>query len=364
VPLHIDTLLDGALLEAMIAERYVKVVHHPTLPLRILNYTARAQFDAVWNDVTVSCRGLIIDENGVIVARPFRKFFNYAQHDAGSLPSGPVHVTEKLDGSLGILYPTPDGYAVATRGRFHSEQALHATALWEERYAEHTKLDPALTYLVEIVYPENRIVVDYDELDDLVLLAALDTESGRTMPFETASASWPGPCATEHSFSSLAEVLAASPAKNTEGFVVHFVDDDLRMKVKHDEYVRLHRIVTDVSERRVWEALSEGLDLSEWLEGVPDELYAFVATTRDALLAAFSSLTEEMRAHHQELVASLPSEFSRRDFAAGVTALSASYPLAKGLFALHDGKDVSHLVWEKLRPAEHIPFFQASPDTE
>jgi RNA ligase len=364
MPVSLDSVFDQTLLAAMIAERYVKVTHHPHLPLRILNYTARAQFDAVWNEVTENCRGLIVDDANIVVARGFRKFFNVAQHAAGSLPSGPVHVTEKLDGSLGILYPTLDGYAVATRGSFHSEQALHATALWQQRYAKYAKLDLALTYLVEIVYPDNRIVVDYDELDDLVLLAALDTESGRTVPFDQARETWPGPYATEHSFSSLAEVLAAAPVKNTEGFVVHFVEDDLRMKVKHDEYVRLHRIVTDVSERRVWEALSEGLDLSEWLEGVPDELYAFVATTRDALLAAFSSLTEEMRARHQELIASLPPEFSRRDFALGVTSLSASYPLAKGFFALHDGKDVSPMVWDQLRPSDHVPFFQVSPDTE
>ena len=360
----IETLFDPQLLASMIAQRYVKVTHHPDLPLRIMNYTARAQYDAVWNDVTTSCRGLIIDENGAVIARPFRKFFNYAQHDASSLPSGSVHVTEKLDGSLGILYPTPDGYAVATRGSFNSHQASHATELYQQRYAEHTTLDPSLTYLVEIVYPQNKIVVDYDDLDDLVLLAALDTESGRTVPFDQVCKAWLGPCATEHSFSSITEVLAAPAAKNTEGFVVHFIEDDLRMKVKHDEYVRLHRIVTDVSERRVWEALSEGLDLSEWLEGVPDELYSFVATTRDSLLTAFTALTEEMHTRHRTLVASLPSGFSRRDFALRVTELSKSYPLAKGLFALHDNKDVSHLVWETLRPLEHVPFFQASPDTE
>jgi hypothetical protein len=44
-------------------------------------------------------------------------------------------VTDKLDGSLGILYPTPDGHAIATRGAFVSEQALHATELWLDRYA-------------------------------------------------------------------------------------------------------------------------------------------------------------------------------------------------------------------------------------
>src|SRR5439155_17561955 len=37
--------------------------------------------------------------------------------------------------SLGILYPTPEGHAIATRGSFASEQALHATEVLREKYA-------------------------------------------------------------------------------------------------------------------------------------------------------------------------------------------------------------------------------------
>jgi RNA ligase len=361
---NIETLFDPELLASMISERYVKVTHHPDLPLRILNYTARAQFDAVWNDVTEICRGLIIDDEGRVVARGFRKFFNASQHDASSLPTGPVHVTEKLDGSLGILYPTPTGYAVATRGSFTSAQALHATALWNNHYASKARLDPALTYLVEIIYPENRIVVDYGDLDDLVLLAAVETASGRTVSFSTAGATWPAPRVSEHLFDSITDVLAATPLSNSEGFVVCFTDSDVRMKVKHDEYVRLHRLVTGVSSRRVWEVLSSGTDLSEWLEAVPDEMYAFVTRTRDDLMASFETLQAELNARYTALVASLPVGFSRREFALAVTELSGSYPLAKGFFALHDHKDVSRLLWDAVRPTEHVPFFNVSPDAE
>ena len=74
--------------------------------------------------MTLACRGLIVDErDGGVVARPYRKFFNHDQPDAPPLDvTAPVTVTDKLDGSLGILYREPSGaVAVATRGSFASD---------------------------------------------------------------------------------------------------------------------------------------------------------------------------------------------------------------------------------------------------
>ena len=54
----IDELMDGALLQEMMDQKYVRVQEHPSLPhLRIFNYTEHAQFDRVWNQVTRQCRG-------------------------------------------------------------------------------------------------------------------------------------------------------------------------------------------------------------------------------------------------------------------------------------------------------------------
>ena len=70
-----------------------------------------------------------------------------------------VEVTDKHDGSLGILYPAPDGRnAVATRGAFESAQALHASELYRREYERAWRPESGWTYLWEIVYPANRIV--------------------------------------------------------------------------------------------------------------------------------------------------------------------------------------------------------------
>jgi len=360
----IDSIFERDLLAQMLQERYVKVSNHPDLPLRILNYTSRAQFDGVWNDVTRACRGLIIDEHDRVVARPFTKFFTLEQRGDQNLPRGPVHVTEKLDGSLGILYPAASGHAIATRGSFTSEQARHASALWTERYSEIAGLNPAWTYLCEIVYPANRIVVDYHGLDDLILLAAIDTETGRSIPLSESRAGWPGPVVDEHPFDTAADAIGATHRTNAEGFVIHFTDDDLRVKVKHDEYVRLHRIFTDVSERRIWEALSADIDITDWLDGVPDEIYSFVRTTRESMLARYATTENELHEHLSSILAKLPVGHSRREFAEAVTRLGETYPLANAVFALADGKNPSRSIWATLRPDEHRPLFSRHVDTE
>ena len=69
---------------------------------------------------------------------------------------------------------------LATRGSFSSDQALVGTDILHEQYLQQGyEFDPRYTYLFEILYPENRIVVDYRGLRDIVLLAVLDKD-GRT----------------------------------------------------------------------------------------------------------------------------------------------------------------------------------------
>src|SRR5690348_3368213 len=109
--------LDLANLQRMIDERYISVQQHPRLDLYIYNYTQSAQYDGVWNNETLQCRGLIMDSANTIIARPFPKFFNLQEAiDKGEqLPAEEFVVTEKMDGSLGILYWDGDKPALATR---------------------------------------------------------------------------------------------------------------------------------------------------------------------------------------------------------------------------------------------------------
>ena len=155
--------MDKELLQQMVAERLVSVQKHPEADLFIYNYTPKVQYDKLWNEVTLQARGLILDADMNVVEKPFGKFFNLEELQPEEIPQLPFEVFEKVDGTLGILYWINNSPFIATRGSFVSEQSKHATGILYNRY-RHTfdHLDKTKTYLFEIIYPQNRIVVDYD----------------------------------------------------------------------------------------------------------------------------------------------------------------------------------------------------------
>lgn len=62
---------------------------------------------------------------------------------------------EKLDGSLGVLFNYQDAWKVVTRGSFTSEQSQEALKMAKLR--DLSRLDTSRTYLLEIIYPTNRV---------------------------------------------------------------------------------------------------------------------------------------------------------------------------------------------------------------
>lgn len=337
-------------LDKAINDRHVSRRAHPDLPLAILNYTDVCQYTrGLWTDVTRQCRGVIYNtETSEVVARPFRKFFNYGQSEAGEIDlTARCEATDKLDGSLGIMYPTPDGFAIATRGAFVSDQAQHATALLRERYANYR---PPLGYTVlfEIVYPDNRIVCDYGAMDDLVLLGAVDIESGDSVGPDLATLHWPwrGPRATVLSYATVADALAATPRPNAEGLVLHLLDSGERLKIKQEDYVGLHRIVTGLNERTVWEHLGEGRELSELLAPLPDEFHEWVRDVAEKLHTRVDVQAADIEMTFAEVMRDLAEDHTRKDFALAIK----DHPLKWALFARLDGKDYRPELWRNAKP--------------
>lgn len=346
-------LFDPSDLTAAIAAGYVRVQTHPTLPLTIHNYTEHAQFDRHWTDVTTQCRGLIVHaDTGEVLARPFTKVHNHTEPEAPVFGlDEPVSVADKIDGSLGIGWPVPGvpWYGIATRGSFSSEQAVHATAVWLDRYANHVVVPSGVTPLWEIVYPGNRIVVDYGDLDDLVLLGGVHIESGEfVMPSQLAKAmGWTGPVVETFPYERFSDVLAAAHRPGKEGFVVRSLVTGRSAKFKYDEYVRLHRIVTGLNARGVWELIGTGKTVADICVDLPDEFHAWVQEVSDELHRAANDIVENAACAYDEIRASLPGEFERKDFALA----AARHPLRAYLFKLLDGRDIHDQAWKAVRPA-------------
>lgn len=350
--MKIYDLLDMDLLVEMIGQGYVRVQHHPVWPdLGILNYTETCQFAREWNLVTSTCRGLIYDQaTGDVLARPFPKFFNHGEPGAPVIPlDAGVDVTDKLDGSLGILYPTPDGeWAVATRGSFDSEQARHATKVWRERYAHTCTPSRRLTLLMEIIYPANRIVCQYGDLDDLVLLGAVQISTGQSCgPQSTVLGGWPGPRTQTFHYRTLADALAAEPRPGAEGLVVRRLNTEDRIKIKQAEYVEMHKLVTGLNERVVWEYLGAGGTVEALCEPLPDEFHSWVGKVADRLTTARDATVSAAEAEHAALLADLPDGWTRKDYA--LKAINS--PHRAILFQILDGRDPRPGVWRNLRPS-------------
>ena len=321
-------------------------VHPDNENIRIFNYTQECQFSRKWDDITMQCRGLIMDiSTGEILARPFPKFFNYDEHLSlgGSIPNETPVITDKMDGSLGIMYTLNGKTWIATRGSFMSDQAQWATAWWRENKGDEP-YGNEITHLFEIIYPENRIVVNYN-FSGLIHLASLETATGRTV--ESGM-----PVTKVKTLSPYLEIdyIKSLDTENEEGVVIHYPLSDLRLKVKFSNYVKLHKIMTGLSEIGIWELLQEkGLDLSpaEVAQDVPDEFFAWLESVMNNLKSAYGSIEADALEEYKAVTALLSRpDTTRKECAALITKFKAP-PIG---FALLDGKDYKHIIFRMIRP--------------
>lgn len=328
---------------------------HPDLPLNIYNYTPQCAYSREWDDVTLNCRGLILDDNGFVVARPFPKFFNLGEHEQfGNLPDHPpAYVYDKMDGSLGIAYQYDGHIGVATRGSFTSDQALWATEWLLQTHPEWTP-DEGITSLFEIIYPDNRIVVNYGERAEMVLLGRVSIENGVDFPVARLSSSWSGAIVDQFSPRKLSILVdQANQRDNAEGFVCVWPQKGgsaLRIKIKSDDYVAMHRIVTGLSNRIVWEHLGAGT-VDDLRDTVPDELYEWFDEQVELLQLEFERIYD-LALSETEGARYFAGEDADRKTLAKYVKMTTNPGLC---FALLDNKDIGPMIWKMIRPTRETP---------
>jgi RNA ligase len=330
---------------------------HPTLPLVIYNYSRECQYNSKWDDITLNCRGLVLDNDGNVIAKPFPKFFNYEEHKPEDIPNENFEVYEKMDGSLGIFFHYAGEWHMATRGSFTSEQAIKGMEI-AMRYNYDKFCVPGFTYLFEIIYPENRIVVDYGKEERLVLLGIINPE-GNEVPYEEIVDDGWDIVMKYKTWGEDWETLKKEISKNNEGYVIRF-KSGFRMKIKGDEYIRLHRIVTNFSTKDIWELLKNGEPLEPFLERVPDEFDAWVKKTIQDLRYACYHIRETAGKLHDRfrygLYNDVDPEPTKKEFAEYV--MKQQEHLRPIMFAMwdHNNERVDEIIWKLVKPKYSKPF--------
>jgi RNA ligase len=358
--------MNKEILDAYVAEGWLMSQVHPTLPLTIYNYTQKTQYDGHWDEVTLACRGLIVDSlTGEILVKPMPKFFNYEEKidETEDLidSSEYIYVQEKMDGSLGILFNYKGEWVFSSRGSFTSDQAIKGMEILRSKY-DLSKFIPDVAYIGEILYESNRIVVNYGDLETFIFITASTPEG--ELNWATANATFKSngileedivPTLMERKKEDLFRNLKDKNESNKEGFVLRFYPSGKRCKIKFEEYVRLHRIVTQVSSYDVWEFLKTNGELPEtFLNNVPDEFYDWVRKTEISLKSEFKFVKSLHNAQVNSILKS--GDMERKQIAEAFLSVKDSRISTGILFLIADGRDPDQKIWQMVKPLYSRPF--------
>jgi RNA ligase len=267
-------------------------------------------------------------------------------------PTQDFEVFEKVDGSLGIVFNYKGEWIIATRGSFTSDQAVKGKEMLGRLKMD--KVPQNLTYLFEIIYPENRIVVDYGSQEKLVLLGAIEVGSGIEISRHTLEyfASEIGSDIAK-SYNGIKDysVLKDMVKDNEEGFIVRFSNGD-RMKIKGQEYLRLHKIMTNLSTTAVWDVLSNGGNFENLLKDVPDEFYQKIKDYEKDLRYSHFSISEYCGKLHDGFRYGKygdKEEPTKKEYAEFVMK-NVKQGLRPVMFAMWDKKNYSSMIWKLIKP--------------
>lgn len=258
--------------------------------------------DPNWDEITHMARGIIVNAStGEIVSKAFNKFFNYDPQFHKLDITKDSYILEKLDGSMGITYRSVDGNDIfmATKNSFISEMAVFGND-WLKRIGAKDFFDPKITYLFEIIYPENRIVIDYGDRKECVLIGMVETATGNELSYKEVLS-----FAKKHNisipkkfeFKNFSEIMKMCDKLpwNEEGFVVNVPTKEglCKFKLKGEEYKIVHHTAFNTGTRAIWKMVRDGIDIETAIEFLPDDLKKEKIQVYDEILSDRKAIVDE-----------------------------------------------------------------------
>lgn len=264
----------------LVNDGYIRKSDHPIFPLSIYNYTPKTQFESNWNSITRKTRGLVLDDTYDLVIRCPEKFFNQGEPLAAPVNLNNARISEKLDGYyISIKLDSEWGLIITSRGSFTNQYTeavrgfINDTVLF--------KMVPNYTYFCELLqnFPgDEAIILTKHPIPKLVCWAIMDDHFNEIIPDEEC----PFPIAKELSLAEAKQYLQ----QKVEGVVAQDLTTHDRVKIKTEYFIQHHRLISDCTEKRVWEILSQG-DRVENLN-LPDEFMPQMKKWQQELLLDFN----------------------------------------------------------------------------
>lgn len=205
-------------------------------------------------EIVREARGLILeDKTWNIVCYPFKKFFNYGEAYADEIDWESARIFEKVDGSLIKVYYYNGKWRFGTNSTIDANDAELSAPPYETFMElfdvaadvcglDYDRLDPHYTYIFELRSPYNKVVVPYED----IRIVHIGTRNNITCEEVEVDIGIEKP--KQYMLSSLDDCIAMAATFDftQEGFVV--VDKNYhRVKVKSEDYVRVHRLANNGS---------------------------------------------------------------------------------------------------------------------
>lgn len=160
--------------------------------LRVRKYTKDVFYDNLWNEdpILLESRGHVLDDNDRLVARPFKKVFNYKENDTTCDLDKIVCVVDKINGFMfHVTYDIEHGFINGTTGSLSSsfvELGLANFNRWSVNRIPMMDImkgfdDRAITYIFEIKDNANDPHIIDDESDGVYLLGARFVDTGELL---------------------------------------------------------------------------------------------------------------------------------------------------------------------------------------
>lgn len=224
----------------------------------LLKYNQEVIFGDLWNKFYMESRGTVIDykkEN--LVTLPYKKFFNlnekpYVNLDIikGYYDKGyKFIIKDKLDGSLINISKYNGQVVVTSSGSFTSSQVYKAIELLNRYKYFVDNMREDYTYMFEIIYPDNRVVVDYKDTEDIFLTGIRNKKTFTLVKDEEIKniVQKYGLKMTSYDNRNFEQILDATKEysyKDKEGWVIKVEEMELLFKLKCDDYINAHKYFT------------------------------------------------------------------------------------------------------------------------